>query len=92
MPFATFRRSMVQPILFQALVALGVGVLTVSGIDLAISQCQTWITSAVGGLPSDLFNVLAMGGVVQGMAYVGGGISARVALAGAASFKKLFMQ
>jgi hypothetical protein len=92
MPFATFLLSMVQPILFQALVALGVGVLTVSGIDLAVNQCQSWLNTAVGGIPADMSNVLAMAGVFQGIAYIGGGISARVAVAGASSFKKFFLQ
>jgi hypothetical protein len=37
-------------------------------------------------------NVLAMGGVFQGIGYIGGGISARIAMAGFAGAKKFFIK
>ncbi|MFP3541545.1 DUF2523 family protein, partial [Pseudomonas sp. SIMBA_044] len=67
MTWATFLLSLVQPIIVQALIALGVGVVTVAGIDAALNQTMDWMTSSVGGLPSDLANILAMGGVFQGI-------------------------
>lgn len=92
MTWATFLLAMVQPLIVQALIALGVGVLTVTGVDLALNQAFSWITSSVGGMPSDLANLLALGGVFQGMGYLCGALSARVVMAGAASFKKWFIQ
>jgi hypothetical protein len=76
----------------QALIGLGIGVLTVTGIDVSVNQAVTWITNAVGGLPSDMANVLAMAGVFQGMSYVVGAFMARVAMAGASSIKKFFLK
>jgi hypothetical protein len=35
---------------------------------------------------------LAIGGVFQGFGYIGGAISARVAMAGASSMKKFFIK
>jgi hypothetical protein len=84
--------SLAQPFIVQALIALGVGVLTVTGIDLAVNQAISWLTTAVGGLPSNLANVLALGGVFQGMSYVAGAFTARVAMAGASSIKKFFLK
>ncbi|HDR9873024.1 TPA: DUF2523 domain-containing protein [Burkholderia cenocepacia] len=92
MTWATFLLSLVQPIIVQALLALGVGVVTVAGIDLALNQAMQWLTSSVGGLGSDVANVLAMGGIFQGIGYIGGALSARVAMAGASSFKKFFIK
>jgi hypothetical protein len=92
MTWATWLLGLVQPLIVQALVALGVGVLTVSGFDLAINAALGWLTSSVGGLPSDMANVMAMGGIFQGMGYIGGGISARVAMAGVSSAKKFFIK
>ncbi|AIS95633.1 DUF2523 domain-containing protein [Burkholderia thailandensis] len=92
MTWATFLLSLVQPIIVQALVALGVGVVTVAGIDLALNQAMQWLTSSVGGLGSDVANVLAMGGIFQGIGYIGGALSARVAMAGVSSFKKFFIK
>jgi len=92
MSWATLLVSLVQPIIVQALIALGVCVLTVSGIDLAVNTAMGWLTASVGGLPSDLANVLAMGGVFQGMSYIAGAFTARVAMAGASSVKKFFIK
>ncbi|KVP85462.1 cobalt ABC transporter permease [Burkholderia ubonensis] len=92
MTWATFLLSLVQPIIVQALLALGVGVVTVAGIDLALNQAMQWLTSSVGGLGSDVANVLAMGGIFQGIGYIGGALSARVAMAGVSSFKKFFIK
>ncbi|PRF42020.1 DUF2523 domain-containing protein [Burkholderia multivorans] len=92
MTWATFLLSLVQPIIVQALLALGVGVVTVAGIDLALNQAMQWLTSSIGGLGSDVANVLAMGGIFQGIGYIGGALSARVAMAGVSSFKKFFVK
>jgi hypothetical protein len=90
--WATWLLALVQPIIVNALIALGVGVLTVTGIDVAVNQAMSWVTGAVGGLPADLANLLALGGFFQGMSYVGGAFSARVAMAGASSIKRFFIQ
>lgn len=92
MALATWLMSLVGPLLLQALIGLGVGVLTITGIDLAVNQAVAWINTGVGGLGSDLANVLALGGVFQGMSYVVGAFTARVAMAGASSIKKFFIQ
>lgn len=92
MTWATFLLSLVQPIIVQALIALGVGVVTVAGIDVALNQAMQWLTTAVGGLGSDVANVLAMLGIFQGIGYIGGALSARVAMAGVSSFKKFFIK
>ncbi|MBB5391282.1 MULTISPECIES: DUF2523 family protein [unclassified Herbaspirillum] len=92
MTWASWLLSLVGPLIVRALIALGVGVLTVGGIDLAVNQAMGWLTASVGGLPVDLANVLALGGIFQGLGYIGGGISARVALAGASGFKKFFIK
>lgn len=92
MTWATWLLALVQPLIVNALVALGAGVLTVGGIDLAVNQALGWVTSSVGGLSAHLANILAMGGVFQGFGYIGGAISARVAIAGASSMKKFFIK
>jgi hypothetical protein len=88
MSLAVWLMSLIGPLLLQALIAVGVGVLTVTGVDLAVNQAMSWVTSAVGGVPADMLNILAMCGVWQGASYVGGAIAARVAMAGASSIKR----
>lgn len=92
MTWAAWLLSLAGPLVVQVLVALGVGVVTVSGVDLAVNQAMAWCTSAVGGIPADLLNVLAIGGFFQGMSYIGGAFAARIAMAGVAgAFKKFFL-
>lgn len=92
MTLAAFLMSIIGPLAIQALIALGVGILTVTGVDLAVNQAVTWLTNAVGGLPADLANILAMGGFLQGASYIVGAFTARVAMAGASSIKRFFIK
>lgn len=92
MTLATWLLSLAGPLLVQALIGIGVGVLTVTGIDLAVNQAISWLNTGVAGLGADMANVLALGGVFQGMSYVVGAVVARVAMAGASSIKKFFFQ
>jgi hypothetical protein len=78
MTWASLLVSLVGPIVTRVLVALGIGFLTVTGLDLAMTQITGWMTSAIGGLGADIANVLALGGVGDGIAFVLGGLSARV--------------
>ncbi|MFM0649785.1 DUF2523 family protein [Paraburkholderia bryophila] len=92
MTLAAWLMSLAGPLIVQALIALGVGVLTVTGIDLAVNTALGWVSTNVGGMPNDLLSVLALGGVFQAMSYVGGAITARVAMAGASSIKRWFIK
>ena len=92
MSLAEWLLSLAGPLIVRALIALGVGVLTVSGIDLALNQAMSWVSTSVGNVPSDLLNVLALGGVFNALSYVGGAMSARVAMAGASSVKRWFIK
>lgn len=92
MTLAAWLMSIVGPLVLQALVAVGIGTVTITGIDLAVNQCVSWLTTAVGGLSADLVNVLAMSGAFTAMSYVGGAISARVAMAGASSITKFLLK
>ncbi|WP_133645475.1 DUF2523 family protein [Paraburkholderia flava] len=89
---AAWLMSLAGPLLIQALVSLGVGVLTVVGFDAAFSQLVNWITTGVSGIPADMANVLAMGGVFQGVSYILGAVSARVAMIGFGAAKRFFLK
>lgn len=92
MSIAAWLMSLVGPMLIQALIALGVGVLSVVGFDVAFNQALSWITDGVGGLPSDMANVLALGGVFQGLSYIVGAFSARVTMMGFGAAKRFFLK
>lgn len=89
---AAWLMSLVGPLLIQALIAVGVGVLTVGGFDVALNQAISWIDTGVSGLPSDMANVLALGGVFQGMSYIVGAFSARVTMIGLSAAKRFIIK
>ncbi|WP_323119365.1 DUF2523 domain-containing protein [Burkholderia alba] len=78
MTWASLLVSLVGPIVTRVLVALGIGFLTVTGLDLVMTQVTQWMATAIGGLGADIANVLALGGIGDGIALVLGGLSARV--------------
>jgi hypothetical protein len=92
MTLVTWLMSLVGPLLVQALIALGVGVLTIAGVDVALNQAIGWITSGVGGIPSDMANVLALGGVFQGVSYIVGAFSARATMFGFSAAKRFYLK
>lgn len=92
MTIAAWLVSLVGPLLIQGLIALGVGVLTVAGTDVALNVAIGWITTGVGGIPSDMANLLALGGVFQGVSYIVGAFSARVTMFGLSAAKRFFLK
>lgn len=92
MSIAAWLVSLVGPLVIQGLIALGVGVLTVAGVDVALNVAIGWISAGVGGIPSDMANVLALGGVFQGVSYIVGAFSARVTMFGLSAAKRFFLK
>lgn len=89
---AAWLMSLAGPLVIQAAIALGVGVVSVVGFEAAFSQLVDWISSGVAGIPADMANVLAMGGVFQGVSYILGAVSARVAMVGIGAAKRFFLK
>ncbi|MGF6648625.1 DUF2523 family protein [Paraburkholderia sp. GAS82] len=92
MSWAAWLVSVAGPFVIQALIALGVGIVTVSGLDLALNTAMSWCTNALGGLSSAIVNVLAIAGFWQGFSYIAGAFATRLAMVGGGTFKKWFLQ
>lgn len=67
---AQFLMSMVGPLLIQGLLSLGIGYLTVKGVDLGVSALSNLIYARVGGLPSDMAAIMGRMGFGQALGYV----------------------
>lgn len=55
------------PMVINVLVGLGIGFVTYTGADYAISSAQTWLNSQVGSLPADMSNILFLAGLDEGI-------------------------
>ena len=77
---ATLLFSWAGPLARRVLIAIGIGTITYVGIDAALASVVSAIQSQLGGLPSDIIQILAMGGLTSAMSIVLGGIAARVSM------------
>lgn len=78
---ALWLSSMVPSLVGRVMLALGLGVLTITGIDLAWGTLQGTLLSALAGLPADVIGLAGLAGVGDALGYVLGAITARVTLA-----------
>lgn len=72
--------ALVWPLAKKVLLALGIGVLTYSGLSVLASQAQNEIISLWGQVPGDMSNMAALLGIPQAFGVILGGVMARVAL------------
>lgn len=68
------------PIARQVLVSLGVGVVTMVGVDAALTSILGAAKAAWAGLPGAVAQYVALSGVNTGLALVAGACSARVSM------------
>ncbi len=78
---AIWLSGMVPSLVGRVMLALGLGVLTITGIDLAWGSLRTTLLAALAGLPADVIGLAGLAGVGDALGYVLGSITARVTLA-----------
>jgi cell division protein FtsX len=68
-----------RPIVAEVLLALGIGFVTYTGFDSALTVVKNSIQSNLNSLPADIYNVVLLSGVLEGMGIVLSAIAARLA-------------
>jgi hypothetical protein len=76
----TFLLAMCKPLLGRILVSLGFSVVTLVGLDLAITNLKGQFIAAVGGIPADGLNLALLAGAGQAMGIIMGAITTRILL------------
>ena len=78
------------PLVVNILLGLGVGIVTYTGADYAVSTAETYLFNQMGTLSTDIYNMIAMMGAIDGIKIIFSAYSARVAVqATMASFTRL---
>lgn len=72
---ATFLLSIVGPLAIKVLLALGLGIITIQGVEIGINALLNQITSYSNALPADVAAILGIMGIAQGLSIVMGGVS-----------------
>jgi hypothetical protein len=80
MPLATFLLSMVSGLVARVLVALGMSVVTVSGLDLALGSIKASLQQAANSLPADVLSLFLISGGGSAVGIVLGAINVRITL------------
>lgn len=81
MTWAAFIMALVGPVVKRVLASLGLGIVTFTGVDLAVSSVLSQAKAAwSGGLVGDAAQLVAMAGGNTALGIIAGGITARVTM------------
>lgn len=80
MKLGTWLFALLQPALGRILTALGMSVVTITGMDAMLTQFRTSLTSGFAGLNSDILNIFLLAGGGQACGIIVGAITTRVIL------------
>jgi hypothetical protein len=77
---AAWLAAMVSPLLVRAMLALGVSLVTYTGVTEGVRGLIDMAKTMYGGLPADILNLAGLAGVGEGLGIVLGALVARTAL------------
>jgi len=77
---AGFLMALIGPLVRQALVAIGIGLITFVGLDTAVTSALSAAKSTLGQLPAAAMAICARGGMFTAMSIIAGGITARMSM------------
>jgi hypothetical protein len=90
MNWATWIMALVSPIARRVLLSLGLGVVTYTGVDTAVSSVLSQAKAAwAGGLVGDAAQLVAMAGANTALGIIAGGIVGRVTMLALKRFQVL---
>ncbi len=80
MKIGTWLLALVQPLLGRILTALGFSVVTITGFQAAVETLKQQLVGSFNGLPSEVLQVVLLGGVGEGLGLITAAIAVRVLL------------
>lgn len=80
MKLGTWLLSLVQPMLGRILTALGFSVVSIVGMEAMLSQLRSMVSSSLGGMSADMFNVFLLAGGGQALGIITGALTTKLLL------------
>lgn len=77
---AAFLMAMVKPMVARAMIALGVSLVTYTGVTEGVRQLIDYAKNAYTSMPADILSLAGLAGVGEGLGIVLGALVARTAL------------
>lgn len=80
MKLGTWLLSLVRPFIAKVLISLGFSVVTITGMQVVISQVKTLVSNGVNTMPSDMLNIFLLAGGGHALGMIFGAITTKVLL------------
>lgn len=74
--------SLIEPIFSRILIALGVGFFSYTGVSALLGSLNTRIAGMLGGVPADVFQILALAGFGNALTIIISGCTIKATLMG----------
>lgn len=78
--WGTFFAGIAGPVAKRVLVSLGVGMLTIAGLQTALTSALNAAKSAMGGMTGEVLQIVAISGAFSAVSILAGGITAAATL------------
>lgn len=78
-----------KPLVAEVMLALGIGFVTYTGFSAGLTVVKGLIESNMSSLPADMYNIVLLSGVLQGMGIILSAITARVAITNFSKIQRL---
>ncbi len=92
MPIAAWLMTLVGPLVWKAVIALGFTVITYTGITAIVAQLVASAQSSWSAMPAGVIQLATLSGIPQGLALVFGAYAALFAIQSAAGFKRFILK
>lgn len=80
MKLGTWLLSLLQPALSRILAMLGFSVVTITGMDVLLTQLKQSVVSGLGAMGGDMFNVFLLAGGGQALGIITGALTTKLLL------------
>lgn len=73
--FVTVLTSVLSSIVVRIFLALGIGLVSYSGMQAILDKLKSWVSSSMSGMPEDMYNLALMSGLGVALGYIFGAYS-----------------
>ena len=72
--------ALLKPALSRIMAAIGLSVVSITGMDAILTQIRQQLVTGIGGMPSDIFNLFLLAGGGQALGILTGALTTRLLL------------
>lgn len=73
--FVAVLTSVLSSIVVRVFLALGLGIVSYSGMQIILDKLKSWVSTSMSGMPVDMYNLALMAGVGVALSYIFGAYS-----------------